>query len=291
MALTLWIAAPLWADTLYLKNGSQLNGTIVGQSRTVVRIRVGDQVQVIAKTEIRRIVFQRESDNDAAQKRKAEEERRRKAAEAKAAEEEKRRAAEEEKRRAQEATVAEEEQRRAEEAKKAAERRRQEALRREQERNQGPTTAGAFVRSLILPGWGQYYQGRTSDAYLIGGIFAISAGSAVYLDQRYQAADRSYRGDVELFLIGSPFWLSWYGTTIIDTSPFVLGGLLQMQTINQSRSEMQAAARRVNGTRALVLGVYAWNLVDVILWQPNQNQALSINAHQDQLRFQFLDRW
>lgn len=52
-----------------------------------------------------------------------------------------------------------------------------------------PTPVNASVRSLILPGWGQYFNGDTKKMYIIGGG-AIVAAVASYL--MYARADNTY---------------------------------------------------------------------------------------------------
>lgn len=79
-----------------------------------------------------------------------------------------------------------------------------------------PSAAGAFARSLVVPGWGHYYSGgehgRTgrwflaSEAVLVVSLFTLS-GHAAVLDQNAQTMARAYAG-VDVSLHGRAFELA-----------------------------------------------------------------------------------
>ncbi len=108
LAFLLWSQAALFADTVFLRNGQVLEGAIVGQSRTEIRIAVQGQVRTVQKTDIARVVFANPDDA-----KKAEEARK-----------------QEEAKKAEEA-------RKGEDARKAEEVRRAEEARRKQESDKG----------------------------------------------------------------------------------------------------------------------------------------------------------
>lgn len=68
---------PVRADKIFLKNGTTVDGTIIAQDRTSVRMNVAGSNQTIAKSEIVRIIF----DDPGAAARQAAEEKKRRAAE------------------------------------------------------------------------------------------------------------------------------------------------------------------------------------------------------------------
>ncbi|MCB1175724.1 MAG: hypothetical protein KDK39_19270, partial [Leptospiraceae bacterium] len=89
-------ASALYADILQLKNGQRLEGKVIGQSRTGVRIKMADgRVRTVNKSDIRRLQFAPVTDP-------AEQERKRQEAEKKRQEAEKKRLVEEERKAAAE---------------------------------------------------------------------------------------------------------------------------------------------------------------------------------------------
>lgn len=123
----------LFADTIILKSGAEVDGQIVNQSQTSITIRTPAGVRTIGKGEVRRVLYgdtYRKQQDEL--KRKKEEEQKRKE------EEERKRQEEEERRKAEEAKKAEEAARQEENKEKAAEeaRRQEEQERLERERQE-----------------------------------------------------------------------------------------------------------------------------------------------------------
>lgn len=167
----------LFADTLYKKNGEILrNVKIVGQTRMQVRYRKADseKIKYIAKSQLRRITYQKVDEKEAAK----EEERKKRARERR---EKKRRAALAEKRR-----------------KAAALRRKRAAARRAHGRLQQ-----AIRRNIVLPGWGQWHLGQKTRGAIFGGAFVATAGFAYQASQDLQNATRSYLDPVPFALLQS----------------------------------------------------------------------------------------
>lgn len=54
--------------------------------------------------------------------------------------------------------------------------------------------AGALLRSAVLPGWGQRYQGYRNRGYMMVGFTAASIAYAVVVDQSYRDARDAYDG-------------------------------------------------------------------------------------------------
>ena len=121
-----FLAGSLGAETVFLRNGRKVTGTIVGQGRTWVALRVNGRRTVIRKSRIRRISYRRSRPVPVpgADRKKAEEAKRKKAAEARRkrreARERRRRAAERRKRAAAAAKKKAEEERKRKEAAAAA---------------------------------------------------------------------------------------------------------------------------------------------------------------------------
>jgi flagellar biosynthesis GTPase FlhF len=272
--------AILFAETIFLKNGTSVSGKIVGQSRTTVTIRDGGATRVIQKSDIRRISYDT-NNNEAAEerRRKAEEARRKREEDARKQAEEEARKTEEEARKAEEqdAQKAEEEARR-----KQAETARQEAeARRKKEaayKAAGPHRLDAFLRSLVLPGWGQAYQGRTNAAYGLGGGFLAGLGLSYYFEQRYNIARGAYEDKADEFFITSPLVLSSLGSSISSPTTLAPLGLVLAQDTSDARKRMENAGRLANNTRTLLLGLYLWNLVDVMVFHPSQTESVGVSV-------------
>jgi tetratricopeptide (TPR) repeat protein len=98
---------------------------------------------------------------------------------------------------------------------------------------------GAVLRSTILPGWGQRYQGATGRGYLMAGLTVASATSATMAQRAYRQARQQYR-DAST---GSDF------DALFD------------------RSERKG--NTANRAWRLVGGIWLLNIVDAILQGPN----------------------
>ena len=104
--IALLFSSALLADTILLRNGTQINGRIIQQNQANVVIVRNNRRQVIPKTQIARILYNNKyTDDDADRKeeeRKAAEERRKREEERRKKIEEERRRAEEERRQREE---------------------------------------------------------------------------------------------------------------------------------------------------------------------------------------------
>jgi hypothetical protein len=183
------LGSGLHADTIFLKNGQTVTGDIVSQTRNRIDIQTTAGLKRVQKTMVRRVVFsKKESASEAAARRAREAAARKAEAEAarqaEAEAEAVRRAEVESARKAEaEAEAARKSQAEAETAARQAE-----ADRKEREAAEAArvpiTSSGALWRSMILPGWGQYYQGRTFAAFGYGGAFVGAAALAGVRIQR-----------------------------------------------------------------------------------------------------------
>lgn len=265
------LPAMLFAETIFLKSGGRVSGKIVGQSRTTVTIRSGGNTRVVQKSDIRRISY--DNKNGAAEeaaRRKREEAARKKAEEAA-------RKAEEETRKTEEASAVQ-----AEEARKKAEeesKNRAEELRKKEEayRAAGPHRMDAFLRSMVLPGWGQHYQGRKNAAYGLGGGFLAGLGISYYFEQRYNIARGAYKDKADEFFITSPLVLSSLGSSISSPTTLAPLGIVLALDTSAARQRMEDAGRWANNTRTLLLGLYLWNLVDVLVFHPSQTESVGVS--------------
>lgn len=161
------MASGLHADSLFLKDGSRIDGRIVGQDELSIVIETSSGRRRVPKAQLNRVEYNDIRPDPAAAERE-------RAAREKA--EQDRRAREEADRLARERETAE----------KAA---------REREQTQAdPATPtrdlGAIWRAALLPGWGHYYSGREDSGAAIGlGTGALLL--AAYYEARAAAQERA----------------------------------------------------------------------------------------------------
>lgn len=152
------IVLPLSADTVLLRTGQTVEGTIISQSRTDIRIQTAAGIQVLQKTNVQRVIYGSDAARVAEEKRLQEERRL------------------EELRKAEEARKAEE-LRKQEEARKAAEKNKDPGGKKnttEPAKAGGPSTWSYAWRSMVLPGWGHLYGGETMTGYAYMGAFGVA---------------------------------------------------------------------------------------------------------------------
>lgn len=269
------LTAGLAADTVIMKDGRSIEGQITTQNRNEIQIRTTSGIQRLAKADVRRVIFSRRETPQDDAVRKAREERER--AEQKARlEAEKAAQAEREAEAARAAEAA------------AAERARQEELRSRPRFN-------AIWRSVVLPGWGQYYQGRSGAAIGFGGGFAAALGLFAYSAQQSGAAQAAYESaasdlNFSVVLIGAA------GLPLIDEEqtlrPQVFG--LQFYTLQQRDAAYglaNQAGTRLAFSTLLLAGVYAANLIDVVLYKPSETTSVNVYAAPSGAGFRLQMSW
>ncbi len=283
IVIVLCVSVSVSAETIYLKNGLKIPGQIVGQDRESIRIKtLNGGVRRILKSQVRRVTYEPVAETrrreEAAQKRAEEAARRKEEEEQRKKEEEAARRAEEEAKEAEEAAKNEENQeKRAEE--EAARKEEEEREQREAAYESGePYRMEALLRSLILPGWGQYYQGRSGAAFGIGGAFFASAAGMSYYDRIYASRRNDYETSANQFFLTSPLFLSSAGFSI--SSPLQLAplGFGIAQNTSAARVRMEDAARWSNNFRTLLVGLYVWNLADVLIFHPSADQEVGVSV-------------
>lgn len=165
----------LAADVLHMRDGRRVEGIVVGQDRTQVRIRVNGRVETHQKSSIRRVEYGAVPDRAAIERKRAEEARQKRERERK---EEERRAAEERSRKASAAEQARQEKERAR------------RLGREWYQTAGRTNTDALWRSAVLPGWGHLYKEQDYWAYGYVGALA-GALIATRVNRAHATTDRA----------------------------------------------------------------------------------------------------
>ena len=164
----------LSAEVIYLKNGDVIAGTVVGQTRTTMKVRTDSGVRTIQKATIRRVSYDA-VEEQRVRRRQAEAERQR---QKRAAEEAARKAAEQEaQQQAEEQTTASETD--------------AEAI----------SPGGYVLRSAVLPGWGHLAMDKTWTGVAYMGLGALALGNVVIRRGDALAAQNKNADDVLLNLL------------------------------------------------------------------------------------------
>jgi Family of unknown function (DUF5683) len=216
----------LHAELVFLKSGDVLQGRIVSQTVENVRIQTADSSRLVSKGDIARISYDSEEERLWLE----------------GQEREKRERAE------MERVRAEVEQMRAETL-----RREQELKTREEQLGEYQTRlADAWWRSLVWPGWGQYYRGETIKGSLIAG------GAGLMLFQLYRA-NQEYRDASAAFDQASALSLASAATANA-------GGIAGAYAFaNEARNTKQTAAARGNLILGLFAAWYVYNVIDAYI--------------------------
>jgi TolB-like protein len=133
---------------------------------------------------------------------------------------------------------------------------------------QRKTKGKAFTRSLLLPGWGQAYQGKTTRAWLYPVVFVGSAAGALYFSAQYNTAVTDYNDIRDQYL------------SEVDEDE-----------IDRLRGEMDAKYDDVNSletTRnifyATTATIWLWNILDTVILPPAWGKNVSLSAQNDNER-------
>lgn len=223
------VLQPLLADTVILRNGTTINGTILNQSRTAVIIRIDGRVQTIPKANIRRIRYGGEAANKAAAERKREEEQKR----------------------------AEEERRKAEHSRKQTEPGGQKKSEHPAASSPELTPGAILWRSALLPGWGflQLKQDRWAWTYM--GLVGGGVLSSLALRSQAREAKARYEdnagGTIPAFLTAG----NGQGTVALL--------LLNQIQDNQNYKQYRIAAARLRSAISFTAFVYVAQLFHAYL--------------------------
>lgn len=146
------------------------------------------------------------------------------------------------------------------------------------------TRGGAFARSFFLPGWGQVYQGRRVG-FFYGAAFFGLAGASLHQDNIYKARQSNYEDSARNFLLLTPFVTRLGGYAQDDAQAagiFFLG----IDHNERAFAGFQKAAQRAKLARGALIGLYVWNLADVLLFHKDQT-AVGFSSGPDSVKLSF----
>jgi TolB-like protein len=116
----------------------------------------------------------------------------------------------------------------------------------------------ALWRSVVLPGFGQVYEGRE----LIGGIYLVSQASLIYLFMNYRS---DYDELHDVYLAKREAYSNFEGTQ----NEFAQKWTEVQYAIDASESNY----RKQQLTMGLMVGAYVWNVADAWLFMPRRTES------------------
>ncbi|MBL8021987.1 MAG: hypothetical protein JNM27_20095 [Leptospirales bacterium] len=297
LLVLLLLAGSLAAENVYLRDGRVISGRISNQTRTDITIETAQGTMKINKDQIRRIQYDTQVDDKAKEEaRKAEEKRRLEEYNRQQAEQ---RRQNEERMKQEEAKRLEAEKKNQDEAKRLADQKKLEEdkkkadadkKRRDDESKMkpaGPFWYGAMVRSMVLPGWGQYYQGRNRAAFLNGGLTLGLGIFSLYEEGHYHRNRNNYSSTSTTFLLGTPFVARNYFNVSQTDGQAYFWFLKGYGQTSSARIRMETHAQRLRVARTAFLLAYAWNVVDVVLFNPTTTTKVGLQTGPGNYRLAF----
>jgi len=204
----------LFADIVYLKNGKKIEGKIVNQSRTQIQIDVNGKLELIDKQNINKIEFENLEE-------------RKKQEELKRQQEEERKKQEELKRQQEE------------ERKKQEELKRQQEEERKKQEIKPPNTEFVYLKTVVLPGWGEYSINNYYRSAIWGGLFWISLGATISEINKLKTFQKEYNNLNNLYQVSPPDYEFYF-----------------ISQINNKKSLAKSSYNKANGLAILTILVY-----------------------------------
>jgi len=75
------------------------------------------------------------------------------------------------------------------------------------------STKTAMIRSALLPGWGQWYNGKKLKALFVFGVEAGLMANAIYFNQKFVASKTEY--EREFYYNNKSLYLWWFGAVYL----------------------------------------------------------------------------
>jgi hypothetical protein len=197
----------LFADIVYLKNGKKIEGKIVNQSGTKIQIDVNGKLELIDKQNINKIEFENLEELKK--------------------QEELKRQQEEERKKQEELKHQQEE-----------ERKKQEELKRKQE-IKPLNTEFVYLKTAVLPGWGEYSINNYYRSAIWGGLFWISLGATISEINKLKTFQKEYNNLNNLYQVSPPDYEFYF-----------------ISQINNKKSLAKSSYNKANGLATLTTLVY-----------------------------------
>ncbi|MDZ4726317.1 MAG: DUF5683 domain-containing protein [Leptospira sp.] len=283
-------ASGLFSENILLKRGGTIKGKILEQDQNKIRIQKEDgSIAVVSKGDILKVVYKEHITAAEEDKlRKAEEEKALAAAEKERLRKEKEEAERlkkelAEKEKADKANADNKAKTDADRKKKAEE---DERLAMESRKNL--TRGGATWRSAVLPGWGQYKQGRKVQAFLYPSLIAVGLFFTYNENRYYLNAKRDYNN------LDNPYTQTGYlraalgagptvSTTPVDPASAYIAN--EASPFKGQRESVEKHYRQMQYIGGATAALYLWNVLDAFLFHPKNNLADGSEAEEPKDRF------
>lgn len=148
-----------------------------------------------------------------------------------------------------------------------------------------PSRLSAFLRSAIIPGWGQWSQGRNRAAAGYGSLTILAAATAGGTGSAAMAASSKYKNTSRLSSFSVYFIGDGVGQLPVDPTPSlgVFGGLSIMDFyLGNQRNAAYSANTNARNTyyaaSVTAATLYIANLVDVLLFHPEEPGVGDLSA-------------
>lgn len=264
------LSTALSAENILLKKGGTIKGKVIEQDQYKLKIRKEDGTTIVLnKTEILKVVYKENLSAAEEEKlRKAEEEKERikkEKEEAARLKKEQEEAARLEKENAKNnAALEAEAKRKAEEDAKLAEADRKNLTRK-----------GAMWRSAVLPGWGQWKQGRKVQAIVYPSIIAVGLFFTYDKHRMYLNAKRDYN-NLENPYTTNGLVRAAFTPQSAAVSPSEAVVASQLGPFKGQRESVERHYQEMQYIGIATLLVYAWNIFDAYYFHPT-GSGLSVD--------------
>lgn len=257
------LAGNLSAENILLKKGGTLQGKVVEQDQYKLKIRKEDgTIVVLNKTDILKVVYK---DHLTA----AEEDKLRKAEEDKERlKKEKEEAAKLKKEQEEAARLEKELAAKNASADLEAKRKQEEEARLAEADRKNLTRAGATWRSAVLPGWGQWKQGRKVQAIVYPSIIAVGLFFTYDKHRMYLNAKRDYNNLDNPYSTNGYFRAAFSPQSAATVSPAEAVVASQFGPFKGQRESVEKHYQDMQYIGAATLLVYIWNIFDAYYFHP-----------------------
>jgi hypothetical protein len=276
--LLFFVTFSIFSENILLRRGGVIKGKIQEQDQNKIKVLKEDgSIAVISKADILKVVYKEHITAD-------EEEKLRKAEEAKAlaaAEKERLKKEKEEAERLKKELAEKEKADKEGNANKAKDEAAKKKKAEEDERlaqasRADLTRAGATWRSAVLPGWGQYRQGRKVAAFLYPTLIAAGLFLTYEQNRYFLNAKRDYNN------LNNPYTETGYlraalgGSPVVSTTPVdpvAAYTANEVSPFKGQRESVEKHYRQLQYIGGATAALYLWNILDAFLFHPKANLA------------------
>lgn len=257
------LSTQLYAETILFRDGTKLQGKIQTQGQNTITIKTSKGVQIVKKSEITKVIYKDKISDDEEAKIRLEEEQKQLALNAKKEEIER---------------IKKEQL-----PKESPEKQETVIFKPEINLGEEKTSLGAFWRSALVPGWGQFYQGREwagviYPTLILGGGYAAYQKNRIYRNalNDYNNINNPYSESALLLsALNVPNSINSINQ-IVDFSGSNNDVLLNFYNTNESpiAKQKEAVERHYSELRVIsyaVAALWVWNAIDAFIFHPDSS--------------------